>query len=187
LRSAQTPASAAFSRARRASAARLLNHLKRLPHDQMLGLLDGWLAKNESRIDASDFRLSRVLTWDRVKEMDGHGWEFGSHSRRHPVLANLDEASLRDEVNGSKERLEMELGHPVKTIAYPVGTEFAFNPLVKRLTMSAGYSVAMSYVAGVNWIGKESDLLALRRQSVERIHGLGRFEALTQLPAWVQW
>ncbi len=42
------------------------------------------------------------MTLDQIKLMKDAGWEIGSHSRTHPDLRKLDQATLYDEVVGSR-------------------------------------------------------------------------------------
>ena len=49
------------------------------------------------------------------------GMEIGSHSRHHPLLPELDDAELDDEVAGSRRELEERLMVPVTQFCYPYG------------------------------------------------------------------
>ena len=169
---------------RRASAGALQEALKRLPQKAMMELLSGWREEFAAYIEASEFRLSRVLDWDQVRAMDADGFEFGSHSKSHAVLANLDEATLREELHDSRMCLEKELGHPVKTLAYPVGKSFAFSDTVQRVARDCGYVIGTAYISGVNWLG-QLRTFDMRRHNVERYHPTRRFYAMTAVPNWV--
>jgi peptidoglycan/xylan/chitin deacetylase (PgdA/CDA1 family) len=50
-----------------------------------------------------------------------HGWEIGSHTMTHPVLTNVDDATLGDELVRSKHELERLTGATCTAIAYPTG------------------------------------------------------------------
>lgn len=67
------------------------------------------------------------LTWDEMRQMDRSGLiEFGAHTVHHTILTTVaDEVALR-EMSESRERLELELGHPVRHFAYPNGTRADF-------------------------------------------------------------
>ena len=58
---------------------------------------------------------------DEILEMHNAGWEVGSHSMNHLDLTKLDEKSLREEIVGSRQKLEEKLNIPVLTFAYPFG------------------------------------------------------------------
>ncbi len=49
------------------------------------------------------------------------GWEIGSHTMTHPVLTNVDDATLQQELAESKGALEQLTGTPCTAIAYPTG------------------------------------------------------------------
>jgi len=66
---------------------------------------------------------------------------IGSHSRTHPVLAELDEAKLRTEILGSKEDLEKLIQKPVLYFAYPSGV---LNALVLDIVKASGYRLAFT-------------------------------------------
>ena len=53
------------------------------------------------------------LTGTSCGALRAAGWEIGSHSRTHARLATLDDDGLADELAGSRERLEAELGAAV--------------------------------------------------------------------------
>src|SRR5207248_4743496 len=48
------------------------------------------------------------------------GWEVGSHTATHPLLPDLDDAVLEDELAGSRATIERRLGS-CETLAYPYG------------------------------------------------------------------
>jgi peptidoglycan/xylan/chitin deacetylase (PgdA/CDA1 family) len=75
-------------------------------------------------------------------ELDGlveAGWEIGSHTRTHPRLTRLDDASLAAELRGSRERCERRLGRPCLSLAYPYGD---VDERVVAAARDAGYETA---------------------------------------------
>jgi peptidoglycan/xylan/chitin deacetylase (PgdA/CDA1 family) len=106
------------------------------------------------------------LTWDQVREMGQHGIAFGSHTRSHASLTSLPQRELRQELQGSKTRLEAALGEPVTGFAYPYGTARAVSPQVERAVADAGYQWAVTGFSGAN--DRQVNLYALRRIKVER-------------------
>jgi peptidoglycan/xylan/chitin deacetylase (PgdA/CDA1 family) len=172
-------------KSRRRSGRLVQEHLKLLPVRQILELVDDWTSQFSSYVDSAEFSLSRILDWTQIRSMDGHGFEFGSHSVTHAILSHLDDRALEAELAGSKATLEAALGHEVPTIAYPVGKEFAYSERVKQATAEAGYDLGAAYIAGINDL-RAPDKFALRRQNIERHHTLGDFAAMMLLPAWIQ-
>jgi peptidoglycan/xylan/chitin deacetylase (PgdA/CDA1 family) len=74
-------------------------------------------------------------------------FEIGSHSRRHPRLTQLDPATAKEEIEGSKRDLEQALGREVDLFAYPYGDA---DPQVRRLVERAGYRLARGTKPGRN-------------------------------------
>ncbi len=83
--------------------------------------------------------VPRMLTWDEVIGLDRGGCEIGSHSQRHPELDTLGCDVLCDEVRTSRTVLSMQLGHPVRSFAYPHGYH---GKAVVRAVRDAGYDSA---------------------------------------------
>jgi peptidoglycan/xylan/chitin deacetylase (PgdA/CDA1 family) len=59
------------------------------------------------------------MTWDQVRESAAKGTAFGSHSLTHPKLVKLGPAELENEIRGSKEKIEFELGQGIDSFSYP--------------------------------------------------------------------
>lgn len=166
---------------RRAAASRLVGALKRVSNARRLEILD-WLERQYAgAMKTAEFRLSRPLDWNQVREMSAAGIEFGSHTVSHPILSRLDDDDLARELTDSRQRLERELGKPAPVLAYPVGGPEEFNDKVVRLAGVAGYRLGVSYMPGVNRLG-DMDRFRLRRQHVERYVSNAWFSGLLSLP-----
>jgi peptidoglycan/xylan/chitin deacetylase (PgdA/CDA1 family) len=63
----------------------------------------------------------RMLTWDRVGELEGYGLELGAHTHTHPQLDVLPHTAATVELRISRILLETSLGHRVRSFAYPHG------------------------------------------------------------------
>jgi peptidoglycan/xylan/chitin deacetylase (PgdA/CDA1 family) len=98
-----------------------------------------------------------LLTWAQIREMDGHGIEFGAHSISHPRLDRIPAKQVSHEILGSKAYLKDHLGHPVELFAYPYGR---YNEQVKA-TVGRAYTGACT--AQLNLVTRKSDPLALAR------------------------
>jgi peptidoglycan/xylan/chitin deacetylase (PgdA/CDA1 family) len=79
------------------------------------------------------------MSWGQIQELDAAGWEIGSHTRSHPRLTQLDEASLAEELAGSRRDCEQRLGKPCLSLAYPYGD---FDSRVIVAAAAAGYRAA---------------------------------------------
>lgn len=156
-------------------------YVKRLPDDALRRALSDLEKVLGIRYPEDGFTQSRPLTWDQVREMNAHGIEFGSHTVTHPILANIGDAQLREELALSRACIEQAISCPVNVLAYPVGYDFAFNSNVMAATREAGYRVGVSYIPGVNDT-REMDMFQLRRLHVERYVSRLEFECMLALP-----
>jgi len=101
------------------------------------------------------------LTWEQMREMQGSGIEFGSHAKSHRDLRFLTPEQLREELAGSRQAMEQNLGAPVTAFSYPFGL---YNEKVKQAALDAGYLSACSFSPGIK--NSEIDFYALRRCGV---------------------
>jgi peptidoglycan/xylan/chitin deacetylase (PgdA/CDA1 family) len=88
--------------------------------------------------DAAELDVMRV---GELRELAGGGWEVGSHTRTHPWLPRLDDATLARELRESKLELERLLELPIRTLAYPFG---AYDERVAAAAAAAGYEAAVT-------------------------------------------
>jgi peptidoglycan/xylan/chitin deacetylase (PgdA/CDA1 family) len=89
-----------------------------------------------------------VMSWPHVRALADAGMDIESHGRTHRVLQTLDDATLRDELAGSRADLEAQLGRPVRAIAYPVGRSIAQHARLRDAVAAAGYRIGMSNASG---------------------------------------
>jgi peptidoglycan/xylan/chitin deacetylase (PgdA/CDA1 family) len=165
---------------RRALAQVLLDRLKSLGDTEQTTLI--------ARLE-QEWRMPRgagvpecePVNWEQLREMRDAGFEIGSHGVSHRMLSKLSQPELQDELTESKAALEKELGVEANLMAYPVGSERAFDERVIAATVAAGYSLACAYISGVNRNPLENRY-ALRRLPVEREMGLGWFASMLTFP-----
>jgi len=77
----------------------------------------------------------RTLTWEELAALRDAGWEIGSHTVTHPRLPELDDATLSNELEDSRDVIRHRLGR-CETIAYPYGLA---NARVAAAAKRAGY------------------------------------------------
>jgi peptidoglycan/xylan/chitin deacetylase (PgdA/CDA1 family) len=65
--------------------------------------------------------LGPMLPWDSLSDLEAAGIELGAHSHSHSQLDVQSRARARFEIRRSKELVELALGHPVSSFAYPHG------------------------------------------------------------------
>jgi len=107
------------------------------------------------------------LKWAEVREMEESGLvSFGVHTMYHPILAYLtDPTEVQREVEECRTMLEQQLGHPVRTFAYPIGQLQHIGDNAIRAVQKAGYEWALTTLYGFNTL--RSDPHLLRRIEVD--------------------
>jgi hypothetical protein len=109
-----------------------------------------------------------IMTWDEIRRMRDAGMDIESHSRGHRVLQTLDDAGLRDELDGASADLAREMGRRSRVIAYPVGRTIAPFPKVREAVAAAGYRCGLTNASGVVPLWKKLDRLDVGRIAVDR-------------------
>lgn len=113
---------------------------------------------------------SHLLSWAQVHEMRQHRISFGSHTATHPVLTEIGDAAVTDELSISRARLERELAAPCRWFCYPKG-RFDDRSLGLARQLYVG---ALSTIEGP--VAKDSDLHRIPRIGVH--HDVTRTTAL---------
>lgn len=98
------------------------------------------------------------LTSEQIKFMDKNGMTFGGHTMTHVDLKASDTTTQLREIKGSKDELEILLGHSIISMAYPYGM---FNKQVEKIARQVGYTISMSTLPG--FTNRHEDWLALTR------------------------
>jgi hypothetical protein len=118
------------------------------------------------------------LSWDDVREMAEQGVEFGAHTRSHAILSRVGPGRAREEVRGSKERIQQELGRPVAAFAYPNGGRADITPAVRRIVADEGFRLAVTLFPGPARAAEvRSDPLMVRRATIHHRDRPARFAA----------
>lgn len=106
------------------------------------------------------------LHWDEVRRLAKLGVTFGAHTMSHPILRRVESAeALRNEIEGSRIRLEQELSMPVRHFCYPNGQPEDISPEVLAATRAAGFLTAATTSCGINY--PRTDPLRLLRFGME--------------------
>jgi peptidoglycan/xylan/chitin deacetylase (PgdA/CDA1 family) len=100
------------------------------------------------------------LSLDQMREMRSSGLiSFGSHTFSHCFLPQVEsDQSLKNEIFGSKNELEKELGSPVDSFCYPMGR---FDPRVEAVVKNSGYKLAVVTNPGDKF--SSQDIFAIKR------------------------
>jgi peptidoglycan/xylan/chitin deacetylase (PgdA/CDA1 family) len=122
-----------------------------------------------------------LMTWDDLRALRDAGMDVQSHTRSHRTLQTVPIARLRDELGGSREVLERELGERVRAVAYPVGKRLGRAPEIRAAVRAAGYELGFSNDSGVNNVWT-FDPLDARRLSLDINLPEAQFLAMLAVP-----
>jgi len=101
-------------------------------------------------------RTHVVLSPDEVVRLAQGGLvEVGAHTVTHSVLSTLQAAGQRDEILGSKARLQEILGQPVTSFSYPYGARSDYTTETVAIVREGGFTCACSAFAAVVWQGSD--------------------------------
>jgi peptidoglycan/xylan/chitin deacetylase (PgdA/CDA1 family) len=103
------------------------------------------------------------MSESQLRELSDAGFDIGSHSMTHCYLHDLSDARVREEVAGSKERLEHLTGRTVAHFSCPGGR---WDSRVARAAREAGYESVATSAVGVN--ARAADPFRLSRVAVTR-------------------
>lgn len=142
-----------------------------------------WVLRLPDQLNVSipeNFFRNLMMSWDQVGEMHKNGIGFGGHTLNHPILSRIPIEEARREIEGSKVRIEQELGEPVLGFAYPNGMASDINPELERAVEDTGYKAAFTLMNGPStWREVRQDRFAIRRIFISHRHTLPHFGLLT--------
>lgn len=143
----------------------VLNALPLEPRQQLIGTL-------LSTTSTTTMNDELMLTWEQVRAMHREGWEIGAHTVTHAFVDELDESSVRREIQMSIHRVEQELNRPVRVFSYPRGR---VADHVKTVLRDLRVEAAVSTEPGQNRRGV--DMHHLKRFDMGICRSPGRFSA----------
>lgn len=88
-----------------------------------------------------------LMDQHQIRDWLAAGHQIGAHTATHAHLVRLSPAQAREEIIGSKQRLEDLFGIPVNHFCYPFGE---YNHAVRDIVADAGYRTACTSKFGVN-------------------------------------
>lgn len=113
------------------------------------------------------------LTDAQIKEMAESGYiEIESHTKTHNDLSSMSYDEQKEEITGSKERLEALTGKELTTICYPYGL---YNNDTIEISKDAGYKFGLRMDGGIYNTDVTSDLYQIPRIYANRSMPLATF------------
>lgn len=121
-----------------------------MDQDTFDSILDQW-----ENVTSIKYLLDiKCMGWDELRYLENNSVKIESHTASHRKLGKLKIEGIRDELVGSKNKLEAELNKKVKMLCYPVGS---FNDLVLKEMAEAGYEAGFTSMPGVCAYPSEGD------------------------------
>jgi peptidoglycan/xylan/chitin deacetylase (PgdA/CDA1 family) len=137
----------------------VLEAMKYLPHERRVEV-----ARQIGERSGTELPSDLMMTTSQLRAMAAAGMQIGAHTVTHPILAGLDDAAARAEIEDSRTQLQALLGQPVELFAYPNGRPGRdYGPRDVDLVRRAGFRAAVSTSYGVSCAG------------TARMHELPRF------------
>ncbi len=121
---------------------------------------------HDEECPACDF--TTVMGWDALIELHAGGWSVGSHTVDHVRLSACDQATLENQLGGSKNALESVFGSIPLAIAYPFGGVADINEQALSVIKRLGYVACLGDFGGENFVG--ADPFALNRIDIGANH-----------------
>jgi peptidoglycan/xylan/chitin deacetylase (PgdA/CDA1 family) len=152
-----------------------IESMKTLPDDEKRVWVDRLPEQMGISIPQNYFR-NLMMNWDQIREMQAGGIDFGGHTINHPILSRISLKQAQLEIEGSKARIEKELGQPIFSFAYPNGMSADLNLEIQNLVAQAGYQAAFTLETGPSPLREvRNNPYAIRRIFISRRHTLPRF------------
>ncbi len=109
-----------------------------------------------------DLPADLMMSSGQVKMLAEQGMSIGGHTVSHPILARIDLAAAKQEIEQGKDRLECITGQSVNTFAYPNGEPGTdYNCEHVEIVRDLGFRAAVSTAHGC--VTRHGDMLQLPR------------------------
>lgn len=126
--------------------AEILPRVKYLPFDER----EAAVACVAERLTDAVLPNDLMLTTRQLRALHEAGMEIGAHTAHHPILAGLNDAATRAEIEAGRESLESLLGSRVSLFAYPNGKPgMDYRTEQAAIVRSMGFAAAVSTLPGV--------------------------------------
>jgi peptidoglycan/xylan/chitin deacetylase (PgdA/CDA1 family) len=133
-------------------------------------IVSGGVGGNDAWVSIGGLPREPVMSWDDLKRLADEGMTIGSHSATHATLDGATAATLKREIEGSRNELQANLGIEIRHFAYPQGR---FSAEAEAEVARAGYEAGWATRKGRPLKGE--DRLAIRRMPVSAYIRGGRF------------
>jgi peptidoglycan/xylan/chitin deacetylase (PgdA/CDA1 family) len=170
---------------RRLAVKTLTDRYKVLPAEKAGAFMDVLAEATESGRHPNDSH-DPWMTWDNIRDLHAAGMHIGGHTVNHPVLARLTADEQEREIVGCKQRIETELGGPMRSFSYPDGGRDSFDQDTRRILAGNGVEFGFSYYGGYRRF-TDWDPYDIRRRWLSRSVTRDRFALMLTLPQVFTW
>jgi peptidoglycan/xylan/chitin deacetylase (PgdA/CDA1 family) len=126
-------------------------------------------------IDMERMCRDLIMNWDEIRELAGDPLvTIGAHTKGHYAVAKLSSGRSVDEMVGSADRIERELGIRPAHFAFPYGDPASTGPADFALARELGFTTAVTTRKGMVFPKHKDHLTALPRVSLN-----GDYQSLT--------
>jgi peptidoglycan/xylan/chitin deacetylase (PgdA/CDA1 family) len=129
--------------------------LRRHGFSAAVNIVTGQLGGTNAWDEVQGSGTHRLMTVEQIRYWATQGFEFGAHSRTHPVLTKLSAKELAAEITGSKNDLASILDSQVVSFAYPYGE---LSELVSE-AVRGEFELAFTSEKGLNYLRTDPHLL----------------------------
>jgi peptidoglycan/xylan/chitin deacetylase (PgdA/CDA1 family) len=125
----------------------------------------------------------RLISWRDLADLRAAGFRFGAHTKTHPWLDRCDEATLDDELRGSRNEIEQRLGEPCRLLAYPYGAAKA------RVRAAAARHFEAAFSTRLDQARRSEDRYFLSRIDAYYLKSPRALDALIsgRMARWLRW
>jgi peptidoglycan/xylan/chitin deacetylase (PgdA/CDA1 family) len=144
----------------------LFAELRRLPRERFALTVAELQDRSGGSLDLQPPGRYEFLSTQDLKHLMDADISIGSHSRTHALLSRLSDEAARDEIAGSKTRLEVTIGTTVSAFAFPFGEQgLDFGEREMRYAAEAGYELAFAGSGGP--VGRKAHRYSIPRVGFE--------------------
>ncbi len=103
--------------------------------------------------------LELALTWEQIREMSEDPLvDIGAHTISHHALSKLTNSAVRNEIEGSRDKIESEINQKVKHFCYPFGTQNEVGEREFKIVKKCGFKTSTTTCAA-NIFSEHKNLL----------------------------
>lgn len=118
--------------------------------------------------------LNTFMSTKDIREMNGAGFEIGSHTHTHPLCGLITDNEFRQEISVSKKILEDAAETSITSFSYPYGRQRAYTTFDCIALAETGYTAA--FTQSGKKITPKTNLFSLPRINIDRFDTLQTFQ-----------